>query len=654
MTNKTVEYVTKTTPDLGREQIERLKQIFPECVSEGQVDFDLLRATLGEADALAGENAYSFTWAGKQDAFRAIQTPSAASLAPAPEESVNWESTQHLFIEGENLEVLKLLYKSYYGRVKMIYIDPPYNTGHDFIYRDDYRQPRRAYLEKTGQIDAAGNVLTSNPETSGRYHSDWLSMMYPRLFLARQLLREDGVIFVSIDDHEVQNFRLLMNEIFGEENFVAQITVQSNPRGRQAERFVATVHEYVLIYARNADKCVIQGATLTTEQIKEFKHLDEEGRKYRLLGLRQRGSASRREDRPHMFFPIYVDPSTTGVSDTKSARFSVKVLPKKSTGEDGRWMWGPKTVRGNLERLEARLISTRDEWDIFVRDYLITDEGEQRTRKFKTIWDDKALNYQNGTRELKELLNTNQALVDYPKPTYLLKQIVAMAGGEPDDIYLDFFAGSCTTAQAVFELNSEDGGNRYFIMVQLPEPTPEGSPAQEAGYGTIADIGKERIRRVIAQMQAEREGQLPLETRETPEDLGFKVFKLAPSTFRHWQPPQDADPDALEQQLALFDGGLEPDADPRHAIYEVILKEGYSLNARIEPVEKTLKVSKTFRVCDEGDDEAFFYICLDDEIHQAALDALPLDKETTFICLDTALDDAQKVNLAMQCLLKVI
>jgi len=191
-------------------------------------------------------------------------------------------------------------------------------------------------------------------------------------------------------------------------------------------------------------------------------------------------------------------------------------------------------------------------------------------------------------------------------------------------------------------------------MVQLPEITPRNSPARKAGYETISEIGKERVRRVIAQMQAEREGQLPLETRETPEDLGCKVFKLAPSTFRHWQPPQDADPDALERQLALFDGGLEPDTDPRHAIYEVILKEGYSLNARIEPVEKTLKVSKTFRVYDEGDDEAFFYICLDDEIPQAALDALPLDKETTFVCLDTALDDAQKVNLAMQCLLKVV
>jgi adenine-specific DNA-methyltransferase len=254
MTEEAIEYVAKTTPDLTRQQIERLEQIFPECISEGKVDFDLLRATLGDAGALAGDQAYTFTWAGKQDAFQAIQVPSAASLAPAPEESANWDTTRHLFIEGENLEVLKLLYKSYFGRVKMIYIDPPYNTGNDFIYRDDYSEPRRAYLEKTGQVDAEGNVLTSNPETSGRYHSDWLTMMYPRLFLARQLLREDGVIFISIDDHEVHNLRLVMNEVFGEENFVAQLIWKSRQfTDTRAVTNVSTDHEYMLVYAKRAD-----------------------------------------------------------------------------------------------------------------------------------------------------------------------------------------------------------------------------------------------------------------------------------------------------------------------------------------------------------------------------------------------------------------
>jgi adenine-specific DNA-methyltransferase len=489
-------------------------------------------------------------------------------------------------------------------------------------------------------------------------------MMYPRLFLARQLLREDGVIFVSIDDHEVHNLRLLMNEVFGEENFIAQITIQSNPRGRQAERFVATVHEHVLVYARSTEQCVIRGAELTQEQIKEFKYQDETGRKYRLLGLRQRGSASRREDRPHMFFPLYVDPITSRASVTKSDQFSIEVLPKKSTGEDGRWMWGKETVQGNLDRIEARLIAPREEWDIFVRDYLVTDEGEKRERKFKTIWDDKALNYQNGTRELKEIFNTDQTLVEYPKPTYLLKQVIVMAGGGPEDIYLDFFAGSCTVAQAALELNREDDGNRRFIMVQLPEPTSEGSPAKQAGYENIAAIGKERIRRVIAQMQREREGQLPLETPETPEDLGFKVFKLAPSNYQLWRGVGEDTPDAYAEQMALFADPLVDGWTAENVIYEVALKEGYGLNCRITPLpvppplageggDRRSPGRGIYRVTDP-DKEQSFTICLENAINLETLSALNLDKDDLFICRDVALDDEAAANLALQCRLKTI
>lgn len=259
MPEQTVGYVAKTTPDLKREQVERLTRLFPEAVTEGAVDFDQLCATLGDLDALAGSDAYTFTWAGKQDAFRAIQTPSAATLRPAFAESINFEDTRHIFIEGENLEVLKLLYKSYFGQVKLIYIDPPYNTGNDFVYRDDYREPARAYLEKTGQVDAEGNLLTSNPETSGRYHSDWLTMMYPRLFLARQLLRDDGVILISIDDHEIHNLRLLMNEIFGEENYVATFVRRRRMASGMRDEPVLPDHEYVLAYARSREKVRLFG-----------------------------------------------------------------------------------------------------------------------------------------------------------------------------------------------------------------------------------------------------------------------------------------------------------------------------------------------------------------------------------------------------------
>jgi adenine-specific DNA-methyltransferase len=253
MSEQSVGQVPKTTPHIVTERVERLRQLFPECVAEGKVDFDRLRAALGDLDALAGENTYSFSWAGEQEAFRAAQTPSAASLAPAPEASVNWETTRHLFIEGENLEVLKLLYKACYGLVKLIYNDPPNNTGNDFIYGDDYSEPLRAYLEKTGQVDAEGNVLRSHTDASVRYHSDWLNMMYPRLFLARQLLREEGAIFVSIDDHEVHHLRLLMNEIFGEENFVATVLWQKIFSPKNTARHFSEDHDYILVYARNAE-----------------------------------------------------------------------------------------------------------------------------------------------------------------------------------------------------------------------------------------------------------------------------------------------------------------------------------------------------------------------------------------------------------------
>jgi adenine-specific DNA-methyltransferase len=624
-----IERISKTTPDLASDQVERLKQLFPECVTEGRVDFDRLRATLGDLDALAGEEAYTFTWAGRQEAFRAMQAPSAASLAPAPDESVNWDETHHLFIEGENLEVLKLLYKSYFGKVKMIYIDPPYNTGNDFIYQDDYSQPRRAYLEKTGQMDAEGNLLRTNTEASGRFHSDWLSMMYPRLFLARQLLREDGVIFVSVDDNEVHHLRLLMNEIFGEENLIAEI-IWKNKYGPGAyTKGFASLHEYILCYSRGMIESI--ESRLSEEEIEAYNQRDD---KYPTRGgyVTQPLATKSKDDRPNLVYPIEYQGQT--------------IWPDKQ------WVWSRERMEEALENDEVVIRETDGEFSVRFKQYLRDEQGRMRRRKPLSILIGPFT--QEGTKDIEGLFG--KRIFDFPKPAALLKQLLSLYINESDsesEIILDFFAGSGTTAQAVLELNHTDDKNRQFILVQFPEPTPEGSLAREVGFKTIADVGKERIRRVIAKMNAEREGQLPLETRETPEDLGFKVFKLAPSTFRQWEPPAGADAEALEQQLSFFDRGLEEGADPRHVIYEVILKEGYSLNARIEPLE--IESNQVYRVTDVGRiGNPTYYICLDDAIQPVTVDALPLDKETVFICPDTALDDSQKVNLSLQCLLKVI
>jgi adenine-specific DNA-methyltransferase len=624
----------KTTPDITDEQIEKLKRIFPECVTEDghgpAIDFDLLRATLGEVDALAGDDAYTFTWAGKEEAFRAIQTPSGASLAPVPEESVNWDETRHLFIEGENLEVLKLLYKSYFGRVKMIYIDPPYNTGNDFIYRDDYSEPRRAYLEKTGQMDAEGNVLTSNPETSGRYHSDWLTMMYPRLFLARQLLREDGIMLVSIDDVEIANLKLMLNMIFGEENLLAHIVWQKRYVSNVTARWISDMHDHILVYGRDKEKVEVNRLPRTEQQLQAYKNPDDDPRgPWRPQDL----SASK----PYSA-GLYTITTPTG---------------RKVKPPPGRY-W-----RCSRKQYEEWLADDRI-W------FGKSGEGRPMLKAFlseaqkgvtpNTWWEyEFAGHNKEATLEMKELFDGGSPF-DTAKPVRLVRRMVELFT-DPDSLVLDFFAGSATTAHAVIEHNRSDGGSRQFIMVQLAESvdtsSETGENAKRLGLETIADIGKERVRRAIDQIHSGDEMQLDL---RPEEDLGFKVFKLAPSTFREWEPPEGEAAEALEEQLALFDRGVEEGAEPTDVIYEVILKLGYSLNARIEPLE--VESNRVYRVVDEvgesGQATAPFFVCLDDELADETIDALPLDKETTFVCLDTALDDSQKVNLAMGCLLKVI
>ena len=508
--------------NIVQDQLEKLKQLFPEVMTEGKIDWEKLRATLGEENFEFQNERYVLNWAGKTEAFKVLQQSTTATLKPAPEESTNFDTTENVFIEGENLEVLKVLQKAYYGKIKVIEIDPPYNTGNDsFIYPDSFKENKEEYQKRIGEKDEEGYFLKEgffrkNSKDSGHYHSNWLSMMYPRLFLAKNLMSDDGAIFVHIDDNEVHNLRLMMNEIFGEENFVGQISIQSNPRGRQSEKYFATVHEYLIVFAKKIDICSIVGASLSEEQLKEFKLEDKRG-KYRLLGLRQRGAASRRVDRPLMYYPIYVNPENCKVSLEKNQEYSIEVLPKKSTGEEGRWMWSNKKVISDIDSIEAKLISHRNEYDIFIRDYL-EKSGEERSRKANTIWNDKEVNNQNGTIDLKNLFNEVK-LFDFPKPIGTIRKILSLVKWEETDIILDFFGGSGTIAQAVLELNKIDGGNRKFILVQLPELCDDNTEAFKAGYKTIADISKERIRRVIKKLQAEaeeikkkKEGELQLST----------------------------------------------------------------------------------------------------------------------------------------------
>ncbi len=572
--------------NITAEKLAQLRALFPEVFSEEKVDFARLKDILGENIAFPNEH-YELSWAGKAEARKEIQKQTTSTLIPDKQGSINFGETENLFIEGENLEVLRILQKSYFGKIKMIYIDPPYNTGNDsFVYPDDYAERLDEYNKRTGKTDEEGylnkqDLWRRNSRDNGQFHSVWLSMMYPRLYLARNLLREDGMIFVSIDDNEVGNLKMLMNEIFGEENFIGQFIVQSNPRGSQSNKFSAIVHEYLLAFSKSAVEIESLGEELSDEMKSEYSFEMEDGRKYRLLGLRQRGGAWKRSDRPLLYYPIYVNPENGDISLTKDSKFSIEVLPiKPTTSEHGTWRWNKTKVSNNLKYLLGKRVQRENQevWDVFQKDVLEKDNGEERLTKPKTIWNEKEVNYQNGTTEVKSLFG-GKDYFSFPKPTFLIKKIAKIAS-EEDDIILDFFAGSGTTAHAVLELNEEDGGNRKFICVQLPEALEETSGAHNAGYRTIADICKARIQKVVEKLQASRANELPLEAKGP---LGFNSFKIASSNFKAWR--DEVEGEELLEQLEIFRESQKDGSHAENMLYELLLNSGLPLTAKIETVE---------------------------------------------------------------------
>jgi adenine-specific DNA-methyltransferase len=625
--------------DAVGERIEQLKALLPEIFVEGQLDPERLRQHLGDFSKIGAER-FGLNWAGKAEAIRSLQIPSHGTLVPLKDQSVNFDESENMIIEGDNLEVLKLLQKSYHGKIKMIYIDPPYNTGGDFIYPDNFKEGLDTYLRYSGQATEQGFKVSTNSENGGRYHSNWLNMMYPRLFMAKNLLRDDGAIFVSIDDNEIHNLKAMMNEIFGEENFVSQITVLSNPRGRQSDKFVATSHEYVLIYARNSGHFSAGGSELTDKQLADYKHTDENGKPYRLLGLRQRGAASLREDRPQMYFPIYVNPDDLSISLTKQNKNDQEVLPKKSTGEDGRWSWGKEKVQKDIHLLEARLISGRNEFDIFVRDALHNgDDEEEKTSKLKSVWLEKEINYQNAKTEIKELFG--ESVMDYPKPTYLIKRIIDLANLE-DGICMDFFAGSGTTAHSIISRNFESGGKRKYILIQLPEKISEDTIAYKAGFRAISEITRERVKRAEEKLFDSVEGQF--EETNLGTFAGFKAFRLTSSNFKLWDASAGSkDADGLAKQLELYADNLLPDRSQDDILYEVILKAGQPLTAKIEKIE--VAGQQVFSI-----DGGAMLICLEDPIKEETLVGMLEYQPAIMVTLDKAFhgNDQLKTNIKLQ------
>jgi adenine-specific DNA-methyltransferase len=592
--------------DIVSENIEKLKELFPEVFSEGKIDFTKLQEELGEFTDKENER-YNFTWNGKQEAKRIAQTPSTGTLRPSKEDSKDWDTTQNLYIEGDNLEVLKLLQKSYHKKVKMIYIDPPYNTGKDFVYKDNFRDNIKNYMEQTGQINSDGNRLSTNSDTSGRYHSDWLSMMYPRLKLARNLLKDDGVIFISIDDCEQINLKKICDEIFGEDNFIASLTVINNMKGRNDKANIATSHEYLLMYSKMDFESF--GLPLTNEQLQAYKFTDSKGEKYALRDLRKRGRPDRREDRPNMYFPIYFNQKENICSLERMSEADIEITPQKGDGSDGRWRWGKERVGNNLDILEPKYSKKNDKWGMEHRIYLKietdnldeeTDDGDQdfiKTSKSKSFWWGGDISTDVGNREFKKIIP--EINPDYPKSPFLIDKLLHMSS-TADDIILDFFSGYATTSQAIMNLNSEDRQNRKYIMVQIPEQT------NIKDFPTICEIGKERIRRAGDKIITDNPDK-----DLSKLDIGFKVYKLDSSNIKEW----DSDFDNLETNLLDAVDNIKSDRTSEDLLYEILLKYGLDLTLPIE--ELTIEGKTVYNI-----GFGAFVVCLDDNITITVVEAI--------------------------------
>jgi len=614
--------------DVISENIEQLKVIFPEVFTEGRIDFEVLKQLLGGAID-EREEKYGLHWHGKRNARLLSLTPSTGTLRPCPEDSIDWDTTQNLMIEGDNLEVLKLLQKSCASKVRLIYIDPPYNTGNDFVYHDDFQDNIKNYLQITGQIDGNGHRFSSNTEASGRYHTDWLNMMYPRLKLARNLLAPNGIICISIDDSELKHVSIVLDEIFGHECFLGCIVRATGTTTGQDSGGLGQSFDYVLCYSRDPDTTLF-GIPLDEEDQKRFQGEDAKG-KYSILQLRKTGNADRREDRPSMFYPVEAPDGT-------------KVLPIGPGGYESRWRFGPDNYKENVESdMIVWKKVDRDGssvWQPYVKFYL-----EGRTKRPSPLWDDLDGN-KKATIEVKNLLG--ERVFSNPKPTALVRRLIQIVfGNEKDGIILDFFAGSGTTGDSVIIQNETDEATRHYIMVQFPEPLSMESSDQKVAADfcdsinkprNIAEICKERLRRAGTKLKQENPMFIG--------DTGFRVFRLDSSNIMAWDPDRDNLAATLEEHAEH----LKVDRTEQDILFELLLKLGLDITVPIE--EKAIAGKTVFSI-----GAGTLLVCLSTEISEPEVEPLALGivewhtqlapaGETQVVFRDSAFaNDVAKTNL---------
>lgn len=629
------------TPE--QEKLNALKQVLPEVFTEGKVDWEKLKATLGEDINFSNER-YVLNWAGKSEAFKILQMPTTKTLVPAKDESVNFDDTEHIFIEGENLEVLKVLQKSYFGKVKMIYIDPPYNTGNDsFIYPDKFSETKSDYEKRVGDKDEEGymtkdGMFKKNSKENGQYHSNWLNMMYPRLFLAKNLLRQDGAIFISIDNNEIDNLIQVVKEVFGEENLLAIIANVNNPKGRSDDAYFATSHEYLIVAAKNINEITISGFEPEEKITKRYNKVDKKGKRYREIDLRKTGDADLREDREDMFYYFYHNEKTNELKvfkEQQELKDWREIIPLREDGKEGRYRWGFKKAERDISKLFARYMPNRKIWGVFEMDYL---EGRKPV-KSTTSWTFKDVNSERGTEQFMDL-GFEKEVYPKPKPIGTLKRTIQLTHTDDEKyIALDFFAGSGSFGHAVYEFLCEKEKQIQYILVQLPELLNENKKEHKAAISLLktlkkplnyAEISKERLKRASEKY-----------SKEYPDfkgDLGFKVLKLADSNFKQWQQITGKDKQALEEQMKLFVDPVAKHATTENMVYELLLKSGKDLNSTIETKDGFYAINETELVL------------ILEKANQEIIDAVIASKPQKVIALDKLFkgNDQLKTNASLQ------
>ena len=636
-----MEKLKMQTTNVVNENIKKIGKLFPNCLTETldengrpqtAIDFDQLRQELSKDIVEGPEERYQFTWPDKRNAIRLANAPTTDTLRPCREESVDFDNTQNLYIEGDNLQVLKLLRENYLGKVKMIYIDPPYNTGRNLIYKNNFISSYEDYMTNSGETDEIGNLLFVNSDANGRFHTDWLNMIYPRLKVSKDLLAQDGIIVLTIDDCEIETVTMIMNEVFGSENHLATVVIKNNPSGRSTVKGFSINHEYALFYSKS-DSATLGRMKHSDEQVSRYKEKDNTGF-YEWENFRKNGTDSDRMDRPKQYYPIVLNTQSNKLKvpdmhwDDRNKEYCIDevisaneivLLPKSGDGIEKVWKYGIDRTKSIIDDILVKKQNGR--YELYRKKYL-NDEGSLP----RTWWDKPDYSARdNGTRTLTNIFGPVK-LFDFPKAPEAVKDSIIASNVQGDDIVLDFFSGSATTAHAVMMLNAEDSGRRRFIMVQLPEPSMKDSEAYKAGYKNICEIGKERIRRAGKKIKEES----PLTTQDL--DTGFRVLKLDSSNMQDvYYTPAEFD----EQKL--FDDNIKPDRlgnDGEDLLFQTMIELGIELSAKIE--KRSIAGKAVWSVSD-----GYLMACFDEEVNETTITEIARQHPYYFVMRDSSLANDQ-------------